>query len=95
MIKTTEDIIYNNLKTSAGFHRSKKFRHWFHEEYPGTEMHHVFGSYTAIRTSDYCSIPVNRAGHVYAERHKSEAAIEFLPKMINVMQKYIMYLEGK
>ena len=96
MIQTTEDRIYNNLKTNVGFHRSKKFKKWFHEEYPYTEMHHVFGSYTGIKTSDYCSAPVNDKTHTYAEKHKSEFAIGvFLPLMINVMQRYIIYLENE
>ena len=94
MIQTTEDRIYNNLKTNVGFHRSKKFKKWFHDEYPDRQMHHVFGSYTGIKTSDYCSAFVDDALHTYAEKYKSEFAIEFLPRMINVMQRYIIYLES-
>ncbi len=95
MIKTVEDEIYNNLKTNVGFHRSKKFKKWFHNEYPEMEMHHVFGSYTGIKTSDYCSVPIGHKDHTYAEIHKSESAMVFLPDMINVMQGYIIYLENK
>ena len=95
MIQTTEDRIYNNLKTNVGFHRSKKFKKWFHDEYPDLQMHHVFGSYTGIKTSDLCSVPVDDKTHTYAEKHKSEFAIEFLPIMINIMQKRIICLENE
>ncbi len=96
MIKTTEDIIYNNLKTNVGFHRSKKFKKWFHKEYPGMIMHHVFGSYSQrLKTSDYCSIPLTVGDHEIAERDKSTIAIEGLGLMLKVMQKYIIYLEKK
>jgi len=90
MIKTTEDIIYNNLKTNVGFHRSTEFK-----EYGFFIMHHVFGSYTGIKTSDYCSIPLNEKDHTKAERDKSRVAIEQLAQMINVMQSYIIHLEQK
>ena len=95
MIKTEKDQIYNRLKSTVGFYRSKKFKKWFHENYPNSEMHHVFGSYTSIKTPDYCSAPLETEAHRAAEKNKSDAAIELLPIMLQVMQKYIIYLEGK
>jgi len=95
MIKTIEDIIYNNLKTNVGFWKSIEFKEWFHNTYPGMTMHHVFGSYTSIKTSDYCSIPLSKKDHIEAEKDKSKVAIEQLAQMINVMQAYIIHLENK
>ena len=95
MIKTIEDRIFNACKTGVGFCRSKKFKDWFHKEYPGMQMHHLFGSYTAIKTSDYCSVPVTAQEHEYAEKHKSEFAIDRLPLLFQVITKYILYLEEK
>src|SRR5690606_11763782 len=94
MIKTVEDQIYNRLKNNVGFHRSKKFKEWFHKKYPYCELHHLFGSVSQkLKTSDYCSIPVTRFEHQKAEANKSEFAIENLHNMINTMQEYIKYLE--
>lgn len=96
MIKTERDIIYNGLKDRVGFHRSIKFKKWFYSEFPNKVMHHVFGSYSQkLKTSDYCSVPVTAEEHEHAEKDKSNFAINHLGEMINVMQKYIMYLEGK
>ena len=95
MIETTEDRIFNACKTGVGFCRSKKFKDWFHKEYPNMQMHHIFGSYTAIKTSDYCSIPVTVEQHEVAERDKSGFAIDNLHVMIQTMVKYIVYLEKK
>ena len=96
MIKDETDILYHRIKTAVGFERSKKFKKWFHEQYPGEEMHHCFGSYSqSIKTSDYCSIPLTRRLHESAEKHKSEFAIDHLPLMISIMVKYIKYLESK
>lgn len=95
MIKSSEDIIYNSLKNKAGFHRSKKFKDWFHKEFPYMQQHHLFGSYSQkLKTSDYCSVPVTPAEHEEAEKDKSGFAIKNLPLMIEVLIKYIKYLEG-
>ena len=88
-------ILYNNLKDSVGFHRSKKFKDWFRKEYPNSEIHHLLGSYTSIKTSDYCSVPVSRDEHQFAEENKSDFAIDNLGLMLRVMIKYIRYLEMK
>jgi len=95
MIKSPEDIIYNRIKNSIGFHRSKKFKDWFHKEFPNKEMHHLFKSYTSIKTSDYCCVPVTREEHLRAEKDASTYAIYNLATMIGVMIKYILYLEEK
>lgn len=96
MIKTENDILYNKIKNSIGFYRSKKFKDWFHKEYPGMEMHHCFGSVSQrLKTSDYCSVPVYPAIHKIAEKNKSDFAIEHLNAMILIMIKYIIYLENK
>ena len=95
MIKTETDILYNGLKNSVGFHRSKKFKEWFHNEFPGYEQHHGAGSYTGIKTSDYFSMPVTSEQHTQAEKDKSAFCMAHLPDFINTMQKYIIYLERK
>lgn len=96
MVKTELDILYNGLKNTVGFHRSKKFKDWFHKQYQNKVMHHAFGSYSqSIKTSDYCSIPVTEEQHNQAEKDKSAFAMAHLGEMINTMQDYIIYLESK
>ncbi len=96
MIKTEADCIYNRIKNTCGFHRSKKFKKWFHEAYPGMEMHHCFGSFSqSLKTSDYLSIPLTKESHHEAEKGKSGHCIDNLDKLINVLQAYIQFLEGK
>jgi len=96
MIKTDNDILYNRIKNVVGFYRSDKFKKWFHEQFPGLQQHHCFGSFSqSIKTSDYCSIPVNEEMHKEAEKDKSNFAIEHLPNLINILQMYIHYLENK
>jgi hypothetical protein len=79
----------------VGFDKSKKFKNWFHQEYKGAEQHHLFSSYTGIKTSDYCSIPVTREEHIKASINNSDYAVENLHKMLQVMIKYIVFLENK
>jgi hypothetical protein len=96
VIKSTKDQIYNRLKNNVGFHRSKKFKDWFHQKYPGKQMHHVFGSVSqSLKTSDYCSVPVSHEEHERAEKNKSDFAIDNLPVVFNVLQDYIRDLEAK
>lgn len=91
MIKTTEDIIYNRLKSRVGFDRSNKHLQWVRQF---GEPHHLFGSYSGRKTSDYCTIAVTREEHERAEKHKSEFAIENLHILIQYLQKRIRELEN-
>lgn len=95
MIRSSEDIIFNACKNKVGFYRSEYFKEWFHKEYPDMQMHHLWGSYTSIKTSDYCSVPVTHSQHQLAEANKSQFAIDNLPLMLQVMIKYTIHLESK
>jgi len=93
MIKNKEDEIYNRIKDNIGFEKSKKFKKWFHAEYPGKQQHHGCGSYTGIKTSDYFSIPVTAEEHAQAEKDKSKFCIDNIHVFILVMKNYIKFLE--
>ena len=95
MIKTKEDILFNGCKNVVGFDRSKRFKKWFHEKYPDMEQHHGLGSYTGIKTSDYCSFPLTHKQHKEAEKDKSGWFVKCLPLMLTVMIAYIKHLEGE
>lgn len=96
MIKTNNDIIYNSLKNNAGFIRDKEFKKWFHEQYPGMIMHHLFGSYSqSLKTSDMFSIPVTAEEHEIAEKNKSDYAIDHLSVLLKVIQDYVCFLKNK
>lgn len=95
MIKNTEDEIYNRLKNNIGFDKSKRFIKWQHENYPGKEIHHLAGSFTGIKTSDYFSMPVFREEHLYAEKNKSQFCVDNLHLYLRILFEYIKYLESK
>jgi len=95
MIQTDNDILFNACKTVVGFDKSKKFKKWFHEKYPYMQQHHIFGSYTGIKTSDYCSVPLTTRQHDKAERDKSNYAVNCFPLLLTVLISYIKYLEKK
>lgn len=91
MIKTETDIIYNRLKNKVGFDKSKKHLDFIRKF---GVPHHLFGSYSqSLKTSDYCTIPVTPEEHEYAEKHKSEFAIEKLDVLIQYLIKRIKELE--
>ena len=91
MIQTRDDEIYNNLKTNIGFDRSKEHLDFIREL---GEPHHLFGSYTGIKTSDYAVIPLSRGEHKEAEKHKSEFAIANLHKLFGILIHRIKQQEG-
>ena len=94
MIATDLDILYNACKHRVGFFRSQRFVDWFHQEYPDKELHHAFGSYSqTLKTTDYCSVPLDRVRHEQAEKDKSGQAIENYPLMLETMIAYIRHLE--
>ena len=95
MIKTENDRIYNRIRNNLGFYKSPKFNKWLHKTYPGLEQHHGCGSIGSIKTSDYFSVPLTREEHIKAEKDKSNFCIDNIQKFINIMQEYIIYLEGE
>jgi hypothetical protein len=95
MIRNSEDELYIAIKNKIGFDKSKKFKDWFHKEFPGMEQHHGCGSYTGIKTSDFFSMPVTRQQHELAEKDKSGFCIQNLPMFIVTMIKYIRFLESQ
>ena len=95
MIKTDNDILFNACKNVVGFDKSKKFKKWFHEKYQDSIQHHVFGSYTGIKTSDYCSVPLTVRQHDIAEKCKSDYAVNCFPLLLTVLISYIKHLEKK
>ena len=92
MIQTVEDEIYNNLKTNIGFDKSEGHLNFIRQF---GEPHHLFGSYTGKKTSDYATIPVTRAEHDEAEADKSGFAIKNLYKLLDMLIKRIKFLENK
>lgn len=93
MIKTTEDIIYNRLKDRVGFDKSNSHL-TFIRQYG--IPHHLFGSYSqSLKTSDYCTIPVTPEQHDFAEKNKSQFAIDNLHILIHYLIKRIKELEHK
>ena len=95
MIKTKNDInsdvLYNSIKSTIGFHRSKKHLEWLREL---GEPHHLFGSYTGIKTSDYAAIPLTREQHNEAEKNKSYFAVTHLHILIKILIQRIIELEN-
>ena len=94
MIKTTEDEIYNRIKNNIGFDKSKKFIAWLHNNYPGKEIHHLAGSFTGIKTSDYFSLPVTREEHLRAEKDKSKFCIDNIHIYLKIIIEYTKHLGG-
>jgi len=92
---TAEKAIYIRLKDNLLKFKSPKFREWFKQSFPNFEGHHLFGSHTGSKTSDYFMLPLTRAEHEEAEKRKSEYAIEHLHESLNILQTYVKYLEGK
>jgi len=93
MIKTVQDEVYNRLKTNIGFDKSKKHLKWVGSKNPGKVLHHLTGSYTGIKTSDYSVIPLTPEEHEKAERDKSNFAIENLHILIKILIERIKELE--
>ncbi len=90
MIATVEDEIYNKLKTNVGFDRSEDHLNFIRQF---GIPHHIFGSYTGIKTSDYATIPVTPKQHEEAEKDKSGFAIKNLYRLIEILILRIKYLE--
>ena len=95
MIRTWKDELFNRIKDSIGFYVSGDHCKWLRETFPGREHHHLFGSYTGLKTSDYGRLPVTREQHINAEKDKSGFAIDNLHNLISILIKRIRFLEQK
>jgi len=99
-----ESILFNVLKNNVAVVRSPGFNKWFHDTYPNIvginetdgkkEQHHILGSLGSLKGTDLLSMPVSRSEHQEAEKHKSEFCIENLAQAINILQRYVVFLES-
>lgn len=92
---TAEKAIYIRLKDNLLKFKSPKFRQWVKDSFPNFETHHLFGSHTGSKTSDYFILPLSRLEHEEAEKRKSEYAIEHLHESLNILQTYVKFLEER
>lgn len=84
--------LYHRLRNMPT-RKSKRFLKWAKEKYPNLELHHILGSQTGIKLCDYLVKPVTREQHLYAERNKSDFAIDNLHTSLNILFEYISELE--
>lgn len=90
-----EKAIYIRLKDNLDKHKSKQYLNWVRKGFPSLELHHLFGSHTGSKTTDYMILPLTREEHQLAELMKSEFAIDNLHIALNILQTYVKYLESK
>ena len=93
MLKSENDILYNQIKNVVGFDKSRKHLSWLGNKNPGKVLHHLFGSYTGKKTTDYATIALTIEEHEQAERDKSNFAIEHLHVLIKNLIDRIKELE--
>lgn len=74
--------------------KSSKFLEWMRSEHPGKEIHHLLGSQTGIKMTDFLAVALTREEHVRAEQNKSYYFVFYLPTAIKNLIKYIIFLEG-
>jgi len=87
--------MYHRLRNFIKPWKSKGYMSWVKQKYPNRDIHHLIGSQTAIKLSDMLIYPVDRKTHEYAEAHKEEFFLHTLPESLNLLGKYIHYLEDK
>ena len=88
-------ILLARLKNELPFYNSKIFNSWFHDQYPGTEQHHLLGSFIGRKTTNLLSIPAppNHAETLHGKQHPLEVFITGLPTAIKVNILFIKHLE--
>ena len=79
---------YLKYKDQVGCDNVPDYLKYAHHLYPYSDLHHLFGSYTAKKTTDYLIIPLSRTEHQIVEKKKSDYAFEFLPKSIGLLKAY-------
>ena len=92
-LKKAESILFNNLKNNIKPYKSKRFLYYMAVRNPGKEIHHLLGSYSSLKGTDFLTIPVTRAEHQLAEKNKSEIGIANLSEAINFLLDYMVTLE--
>lgn len=89
-----EKELYLRLKNSVLYFKDKEFRKRVRDENGVDIDHHAFGSFGSKKTTDYLVIPMeSQEEHNYADQHRSEIAIKYLPLMINQLINYIVHLK--
>ena len=75
--------------------RNPKYITWIHEEFPDMEIHHLLGSMGPCKITDLLVVPIDRESHMEAQQSIDGTFNDYLPQSLNLLQKYITYLEGE
>lgn len=75
--------------------KSKRYLDWLKRKDPQKDIHHILGSHTGIRMTDFLAILVSRVDHQRAEMHKAKYFMFYLPEAIKNLTQYIKHLERR
>jgi hypothetical protein len=94
--KTEADAIFNRIKNVAvKYGKSKKFIEFVMSRKVGRnseQFHHVFGSYTSKKTTDFLGVAVNGQEHLNQHGNR-EWLFECIPEAIDNLLAYVEMLE--
>ena len=87
-----ESMFFNHLKNTIQPVKSIKYLEYLKSKFPDRELHHILGSYTGMKGTDFLIYPCTHKEHEHAEKNKSQFGIEVISSSINLL---IEYAKGK
>lgn len=84
-----ERILFRQLRNVAGrYHKNQKYVAWLKKKYPDKEVHHVFGSFMSMKTSDLCTVPVDPKEH-RLKQNDPDWCYNQIPQMFDLLLQFI------
>ena len=75
--------------------KSKRYLHWLKRKNPNKEIHHILGSFTSLKMTDFLAVALSPEDHKRAEMHKAKFFIFYLPEAIDNLIRYTHHLERR
>ena len=94
MPKSDIELLYDRLRHSIKPWHNKPFHGWVKFKNQDKDLHHLIGSMGALKLTDSLLMPLTREEHIKAEKDRHSYFMEGLPVAINLLQDYIIMLQG-
>jgi LytS/YehU family sensor histidine kinase len=90
----TEKQIYTYYRSKIKSEKSKKFLETNKFIYKNLELHHICGSNSGMKMTDYLIIPLTSEAHLEAHKNMPKSFCYYFDKSVEILMKYAKFELG-
>jgi len=81
---------FTRYRYQLGYEKSKRYMKWMKRKFPRLDLHHILGSFSGKKMTDFLLVPLNHSYHINTvEKEKGKHFLEHLDLAIKYLKQYI------